>query len=193
MVFAGLIPLFLGVALVVVPLQVGSRAIAFPRAAALGFWAWLTGVVLWASAYGINGGPGGARPSGVDLWALAFILLIAGLLLASVCVITTVFTLRAPGMRLTRVPLFSWGMVVAASSGCSRLPVLAAVLLIIYVDHHNAGIFLGNNASGATFCQILWAFRQPQIYAFAAPVLGIPATSSPTRPGPRRVPPPGRA
>src|SRR6516165_7603099 len=97
-VFAGLIPLFLGVALVVVPLQIGSRAIAFPRAAALGFWTWLTGVVLIGVAYGIDGGPGGGRATGVDLWALAFIMAIAGLLLASICVITTVFTLRAPGM-----------------------------------------------------------------------------------------------
>ena len=179
-VFAGLIPLFLGVALVVVPLQVGSRAIAFPRAAALGFWAWLTGVILLGIAYGIHGGPGGSRPSGVDLWALAFIMLIAGLLLASVCVITTVFTLRAPGMRLTRVPLFSWGMVVSASIWLLSLPVLAAVLLIIYVDHHNAGIFLGNDASGATFNQVIWAFRQPQIYAFVAPVLGILGDIVPT-------------
>ncbi len=107
-------------------------------------------------------------------------MLIAGLLLASVCVITTVFTLRAPGMRLTRVPLFSWGMVVAASIWLLTLPVLAAVLLIIYVDHHNAGIFLGNDASGATFSQILWAFRQPQIYAFVAPVLGILGDIVPT-------------
>ena len=173
LVFVGLIPLLLGIALLVVPLQVGSRSIAFPRAAAAGFWAYFVSGGLLILSYFIDGGPGGNRASAVDLWALSFIMLIAAILLLSVTVVTTVFTNRAPGMTLTRVPLFSWSMVVAGVLWIMTLPVAAAMLLLVYIDHRHGRIFIGNDLNGATFTQVSWLFRQPQIYALAIPALGI--------------------
>jgi cytochrome c oxidase subunit 1 len=111
--FLFLLPLMLGLAYVVVPLQVGASTIAFPRAAAASFWAWLIAGALVVTSYLINGGPGGGRTRGVDLWIVALAAVLAALLLGAACLVTTVFGLRAPGMSLGRVPMFAWSMLVA--------------------------------------------------------------------------------
>ena len=86
----------LGLAIVVVPLQVGARAIAFPRAAAASFWAWLVGGVLLMVSYLMNGGPGGGRATGVDLWIVATAMVTLALVLGAICLATTVLALRRP-------------------------------------------------------------------------------------------------
>ncbi|WP_334144222.1 cbb3-type cytochrome c oxidase subunit I [Rhabdothermincola sp.] len=178
------IPLLVGVATVVVPLQVGASTIAFPRAAAAAFWTWLLGSVLLLIAYSVNGGVGGGRPKGVDLAYLAIGVTTAALLLASICVMTTIVALRAPGMYLDRVPMFSWGMFVAGAIWLVSLPVFLANVLLIYVDHHfgrptDFGVALNQ------WPQLSWLFEQPQVFAFAIPVLGalgdIVATSAGVR------------
>ncbi len=67
------VPLFLGIAICVVPLQVGARTLAFPRAAAASFWGWLVASGVMIAAYAMNGGPGGGDAKGVDLFLLSFI------------------------------------------------------------------------------------------------------------------------
>src|SRR4051794_29675879 len=119
MVFLFLVPLFIGIATVICPLQVGASTIAFPRAAASAFWAWLTGSIVLVTAYAVNGGVGGptlkdgSLNKGVDLAFVGLGLMIIALLLATVCILTTIVALRTPGMDFFRVPLFSWSMVVA--------------------------------------------------------------------------------
>lgn len=178
-VFLLLLPLTLGIAMVIVPLQVGSPTIAFPRAAAASFWTWLMGSGLVVLAYAINGGPGGGRSDAVDLWAGAMILLLAALVVGSITVATTVIALRAPGMGLDRVPLFSWGMLTSSTLWVLSLPVLAASLLVIYLDHRYGQVFLG--AGGvAVASRIGWVFGAPQILAFAAPALGFAVDAAAT-------------
>ena len=172
-VYLSLIPLLLGIALVVVPLQIGSRSIAFPRGAAAAYWGYLVSSVLLIVSYLVNGGPYGTNSNAVDLWLLSFILLITSLLLAAVVVVTTVFTQRAPGMIMTRIPLFSWSMVVAGLLWILTLPVLAAMLVLAYVNHHYGGTLMGTTTDGSIYNSVMWTFRQPQIYAVAIPVLGI--------------------
>lgn len=179
-VFLGLIPLLLGLALVVVPLQIGSRAVAFPRAAAAAYWLYLLGGALYVASYATNGGPGGGTSRSVDLWSASLILVVLGLLLGALVVVTTVFTCRAPGMRMTRIPLFSWSMVVAGGIWLLTLPVLVALLVLSYVDHRAGGILNGADASGSLYTNALWAIRQPQIYAFVLPALGIVGDIVPT-------------
>lgn len=174
LVFLCLLPLLLGIALVVVPLQVGARAIAFPRAASLSYWAYLLGGVLLVISYAINGGPTGPRIKGVDLWIAAMVVLILALLLATICVVTTAIALRTPGMTLDRVPLFTWGMVASGVIWLLTLPVLIAALIIGYADHHHGRLLFGSD-SFALYRQVLWSLRQPQVFAFAAPALGFAA------------------
>jgi heme/copper-type cytochrome/quinol oxidase subunit 1 len=172
LVFLFAVPLFLGLAIYLVPLQVGASTIAFPRAVALAFWTWLLGAIVLVVAYASNGGAGGGRANAVDLANVALATTVAALLLASVCVATTVITLRAPGLRLDHVPMFSWAMLVASSIWLLSLPVLIANVLLIYIDHRlgrpsDFGVGLNQ------WPQIAWVVRQPQVFAFAIPMLGV--------------------
>ena len=177
------VPLLLGLAIHVVPLQVGARTLAFPRAAAASLWTWLIASALVLTAYGINGGPGGGRDDGIDLWILAMVVVVAALLAATVCVLTTVMGLRTPGMTLDRVPMFTWSMFAAGGVWLLTLPVLIAVLLLMWVDHQYGQVLFG--LPETMYDQVAWSFGQPQLYAFAVPVLGIVSDIIPVAAGKR--------
>ncbi|HVN51825.1 MAG TPA: cbb3-type cytochrome c oxidase subunit I [Acidimicrobiales bacterium] len=172
LVFVVAVPLLVGLATCIVPLQVGANTVAFPRAAAMAFWGWLLGSGLLIAAFAIDGGPAGARAKAVDLSYVGLALLVVSLMVATVCIVTTVIALRPAGMWLDRVPMFSWSMVVAGSVWLLTFPALLANIVLVYVDHH-----YGRPSSfGISFNQwpqISWAFTQPQIYAVFIPVLGI--------------------
>jgi cytochrome c oxidase subunit 1 len=172
--FLVVLPLFLGLATAVVPLQVGTPTVAFPRAAAAAFWTWLAGSILLLVAYGIDGGPGGADPDAVALWILALGLVVAALLVGTVCVVTTIVALRTPEMTLLQVPPFSWSMVVAGVLWLLSLPPLLAGLLLAYLDLQHGQLLFG--ADGALIGEggmLNWVFAQPQVYVMAIPVLGV--------------------
>lgn len=178
-------PLVVGVAMVVVPLQVGSRAIAFPRAAASSFWGWLLGSALLIASYAINGGPGGGSATGINLWIASMGLIVASLLLAAICLATTVLALRTDGMSLERTPLFAWSVAVAAIMWLFTLPVLGGMLALMYVDHRHAGA-LTIGGAGLIYPALAWIFRNPQIYVVAIPVLGFAADVFATASGSRQ-------
>lgn len=178
------LPALLGLALVVVPLQVGASTIAFPRAAALSFWTWALGSALWIGSYLADGGPGGGDLQATDLWILSSMMVVGALLVATVCVVTTVLALRAGGMTLARVPAYSFSMVVAGSIWLITLPVLVANLVVIYLDHRYAQVLWGANEG--IYVQVRWLIEQPQVYALAIPVLGIAADQIPVFAGARQ-------
>jgi heme/copper-type cytochrome/quinol oxidase subunit 1 len=170
-VFLGVLPLLIGLATAVVPLQVGASTVAFPRASAAAYWTFLAsgGVVL--AAYALDGGPFGGDREAVALFVTAFIALLVALAVATVSVVTTVLTLRAPGMTLRRTPLFSWSVVVGGTVWLLTLPVLGAVILLVYVDLRYGQQFLGG--SEGVYDRIAWTFWQPTLYVVAVPALGI--------------------
>ncbi len=178
------LPALIGLAMTIVPLQVGASTLAFPRAAALSMWGWIMGAGLWIAGLLVGGGPGGSDLRGTDLWILATGMLIVALLLATVCVVTTVLGLRTLGMSLWRVPAFSFSMLVAGSVWLLTYPVAIANLLVIYLDHRNAQVLWGANE--AIVGQLSWVVGQPQIYAIAIPVLGIVADQIPVFAGTRQ-------
>jgi heme/copper-type cytochrome/quinol oxidase subunit 1 len=184
LVFLALLPLFLGLAIYVVPLQVGARTIAFPRAAAVAFWGYLLGGALLVGSYLINGGPGGGDEQGVDLWILAVGIVAAALLVGALCVATTVITLRTPGMYLDRVPLFSWSMLVSAVLWIGSLPVLVASLVLGYLDHKYGRVEFGGNYD--LYPWYHWTLRQPQVFLYAVPAVGIAAEVIPVMAGTRQ-------
>ncbi|CAB4611043.1 unannotated protein [freshwater metagenome] len=169
-----IVPLFLGLATYIVPLQVGASTVAFPRAAAAAMWTWLLSSGVFIVASFIDGGFGGERAKSVSLTLLALGGLIVALLLGTVCVLTTAVTLRTPGMTLDRVPMFTFSMLVGGAIWLLTLPVLLANLLLIWVDHRYGGGTVFGEAS-AQFGQVSWITHEPQIYAFLIPGLGIVA------------------
>lgn len=172
LVFGVAAPLLLGLAVAVVPLQVGARSLAFPRLAAAGFWAWFGGLVLVIVALANNGGPGGGDTDMVDLYLAAHALMVIGLAAAAVSIATTVLTTRAPGMTMRRVPFFSWSALVASIGFVLLLPVLVGVLIYLFVDHRFAGrtLFGGSRGAGAWTAFVL---TQPTTYLFVLPALGV--------------------
>lgn len=177
LVFMVLLPMLLGLAIYVVPLQIGARAITFPRATAASFWGYLVGSGMVIGSYGINGGPGGGDAVAVDLWIVSFSFLIFSLLLGTVCLVTTIVVNRTPGMTLFRVPLFTWSMLVAGVVWILTLSVLVGVLVVAYVDHRYGRTLFGNFD---IYPYVHWVLRAPQVYAFAIPALGIVAEIIPT-------------
>jgi heme/copper-type cytochrome/quinol oxidase subunit 1 len=176
--FCVAVPLLFGLATAVVPLQVGARNIAFPRAAALSFWAWLVGSGVMVGAFVANGGPSGGRSVAVDLFLASFVLVLAALVLAAVCIATTVLTLRAPGMTLYRVPFFAWSALVSASMLVLSLPVLVGNTIYLYVDHRYGSLNFGGNIGVATY--IGWALVAPQIFAYGVAAYGYVADAAGT-------------
>ena len=174
LVFLVVLPLFLGLATTIVPLQVGAPSLAFPRGAAAAFWLWFGGVVLLLVGYGINGGPvgtGDADAVALSLLGLGFVVI--GLLLATICVLTTAIALRTPHLRLSQVPPFTWSMLVAGVIWLLSYPVLLTGLLLAYLDLRYGQLLFGQKAE--LFQRLEWVFAQPQVYAMAIPVLGIAA------------------
>lgn len=171
--FLFLVPLLLGLGIYVVPLQVGSATLAFPRAAAAAYWTYLISGVTVLASFAADGGPGGTDLDAVDLFLAAMIALLLALTLAAVCVATTGLALRAPGMGLHRTPLFTWANVVAAGLWVLTLPVLAGLLLLSYVDLRYGPAFLGGAGTEQVYLRLAWAWTQPSVYVYAIPVLGI--------------------
>ncbi len=167
-----MLPLVVGVALAVVPLQVGARAIAFPRLAALGFWAWLVGAALTVASLVGNGGPSGGNARFVDLFTLAAALCMAGLLASTLSLVATVLTTRVPGMNMRRVPLFSWSVLVMGLGLVVVLPIVIGLLLVVYVAHKYPSLseLSGNRALPQW---VGFGFTQPTTILFAIPVLGL--------------------
>jgi heme/copper-type cytochrome/quinol oxidase subunit 1 len=179
--FLFLLPFTIGVATLVVPLQVGAATIAFPRAAAAAAWTYVLGGGLVVAAYAIDGGALGDDTDGVRLFTLAFLLVLVALVVAWICIATTVIALRPTGMLLRRVPLFAWSTVVAATVWVTTLSVLAGVVTIGYIDLRYGGAtgFITGGGAATLYARIAWVFGQPAVYAFAIPALGFIASVVP--------------
>ena len=189
-IFLVALPLFIGIATAIVPLQVGSPSIAFPRLASASFWAWFVGAIVHIiSVFGADGGLGPANATRTEgtlmtLTSLGFIII--ALLAASMCIATTIIALRPAGMNLQRVPVFSWSMLVATSVWMLSLPILIANLIFAYTDlQGREPIAFGNRDE--LWTNLEWAWAQPQIYAYAIPVLGVVAEIIPTLTKQRQV------
>lgn len=169
--FGVVVPLGLGVAIAVVPLQLGARALAFPRLAATGFWAWLMGTGLAIGSIVANGGPGGGDEDMVQLFLVSMALAVVGLTAAAGSVAVSVLTTRAPGMNMRRVPLFSWSALVYALGLVLALPVLAGVLVLLYLDHQYGRTTFGGNVGIGEWIRV--SASQPATVLYAVPAFGL--------------------
>ena len=164
-------PLLLGLALAVVPSQVGAGNVAFPRAALASFWTWLIGAVIvvasvlagggWGALDGVTGNESDAMgPSRCSEPAMV----IVALLLGAIVVATTVISLRQTGMSLLDVPPFSWSMLVSAAVWLFSLPIAIANIVVIYADlRGRPAIAFGRAESPDIWLQLDWLVEQPAV------------------------------
>ncbi len=171
--FVVLVPLLLGIAIAVVPLQLGARSLTFPRLAAAGFWTWCFGAVLVVLSIAANGGPGGGNSKFVGLFLVSHIVVLLGLAAAAGSLATTVLTTRAPGMNMRRVPPFSWSALVGALGLLLVLPAMIGALIFTYVDYRYGRVGFGGNQ--AINGWIGFGFSQPATFVYAVPVFGFAA------------------
>lgn len=170
LLFLGVMPLLLGVAVAVVPLQLGSPAIAFPRAAALSFWTWLVSSGIFLTSLAIDGGVLGSDETAARLGNLSLGAVAVSLGLGSVCVATTVMAHRPLGMRLAWVPGLSWASLVASALWLVTLGSAVAHVVLGQVGRMAPAALATNFTEG-----LGWLFRGPTVFVFAIPVLGIAA------------------
>lgn len=189
-----LAPLMLGLAVAVVPLQLGARSLAFPRLAAAGFWGWLFGMVLVIVSIVANGGPGGGATEFVALFISSFAVMLTGLTSIAISLATTVLTTRAPGMNMRRVPLFSWSVLVSALGLILMLPVAIGTTIYVYVSYRYNGGAFGGNVGLLGFAPATesanwlgFSLTQPSTYVYALPAIGFLAETVPVTAG-RRMP-----
>lgn len=160
------VPFFLGLATYLVPLQVGSPEIAFPRGSATAYWGYLVGAGLLAASYAADGGITGTTSTSVDLYLLSILLVTASLTLGAISVVTTVLTMRAPGMTLLRTPLFSWSVAVGAGLLLLQLPLLGGRVIEVFIDVHYGG-------AAGSYEGIRWAWGLPAVYGLVVMAGGV--------------------
>ncbi|MFV2039463.1 MAG: cbb3-type cytochrome c oxidase subunit I, partial [Acidimicrobiales bacterium] len=154
----------------------------FPRAAAAAFWTWLVGMGIHVATVFVDGGLGyplnpvaaaqGTDPEAIELSLLSMGMVALAVMLASICIMTTIIAQRPQGMSLYEVPLFSWSMLVAGSIWLLALPVWVANLAIAWVDFGGDDSQRYGNVANI-WDQVAWLWSQPMVFAFAIPVLGI--------------------
>ena len=136
-----------------------------PRVTAAGLWAWLGGTVLLVIALANNGGPLGGDSKMVELYLGGNVVALVGLTAVATTVATSVLTTRAPGMRLHRVPLFSWAALVGSIALVLVLPVAVGSNIVQFVDYRYGDAAFGGSSG-------IWPWTS---YLYTGPVLGIAA------------------
>jgi cytochrome c oxidase subunit 1 len=181
-------PMVFAFANLVLPLQIGSPDVSFPRLNALSYWLFLFGGLTATSGFIL---PGGAADFGWyayaplnqwehspgyggDMWAIGLVIGGLGTILGAVNMTTTVLTLRAPGMTMFRMPIFTWNILVTSLMVLMVFPPLAATLLALEADRR-LGAHVFDSATGGPLLwqHLFWFFGHPEVYIVALPFFGI--------------------
>ncbi|KJR09745.1 MULTISPECIES: cytochrome c oxidase subunit I [Gordonia] len=181
-------PIVIGFANFVLPLQIGSPDVAFPRLNALGYWLFLFGNLVALGGFLTPGGAADfgwtaytpltdavhAPGVGADLWIMGLGVAGLGTILGAVNMITTVVCLRAPGMTMFRMPIFTWNILVTSVLILLIFPLLTAALMGLEVDRQ-FGAHLYDPANGGVILwqHLFWFFGHPEVYIIALPFFGI--------------------
>lgn len=167
-----------------VPLMIGAKRMAFPRIEALTFWLLMAaGVVLMTTIFfgGFPTGWTGYSPlneqasSGMDSYVVFFALVGLSMSLLGLNMIATIFSMRAPGMTWTRLPMFVWGVFATAILMLLAAPVLIAVLSMVALDRTAQTSFFLASSGGSPYLfeNLFWFFGHPEVYILAIPGFGI--------------------
>jgi cytochrome c oxidase subunit 1 len=181
-------PILFGFANYIVPLQVGAPDVAFPRLNALAYWLYLFGGIMVTAGFLTPGGAAdfgwtGYTPLssiqyspgiGANLWIVGLVVSGFGTILGAVNMITTILTLRAPGMTMFRMPIFTWNIFVTALMVLMVFPILAAALLVLLADRNlGAQVYAVQTGGPLLWQHLFWFFGHPEVYIVALPFFGI--------------------
>ena len=181
-------PLFAGFANAIMPLQIGAADVAFPRMNMLSYWLFLFGGTMAFAGFLTPGGAASfgwtayaplsstqySPGVGADLWIVGLALGGIGTILGGVNFITTIITMRAPGMTMFRMSIFTWNVLLTSILVLIAFPPLAAAFLGLEADRlFGSHIFDPANGGAVLWQHLFWFFGHPEVYILALPFFGI--------------------
>jgi cytochrome c oxidase subunit 1 len=186
MIFLFVVPVMAAFGNYLVPLQIGARDMAFPRLNAASLWLLLFGGIVMYSSFLWGGGAADAgwtaypplsilSPGhGLDLWIVGIHILGISSLIGAINFICTIHNMRAPGMRLSRMPLFTWAIDVYSVMIVIAGPVLAGALTMLLMDRNYGTSFYQPATHGPVLYQhLFWFYSHPVVYVMALPGFGM--------------------
>jgi cytochrome c oxidase subunit I len=188
MVFLFVMPMAAAFANYMVPLQIGARDVAFPRINAFGFWTFLFGGLFlntsWILGGAADGGwfmyaPNSSVPfsptNGIDFWVLGLQITGIASLTGAVNLIVTILNMRAPGMSLMRMPIFTWMILVVQFLLLFAMPVITVALFLLMFQRQFDATFFSVEAGADPLLwqHLFWIFGHPEVYILVLPAFGI--------------------
>src|SRR5438270_3080948 len=195
MIFLVVMPLSAAFFNFLIPLQIGARDVAFPRLNAFSYWVYLFGSLFMNSSWLIGAAPNGGwfgyaplttlpyNPGlNIDFWMLGLQILGVSSLAAAFNFATTIINMRAPGMNLMRMPMFTWMAFVVQFLLILAFPVITIALVFLQFDR-----FFGTNfytmtagADPLLWQHLFWIFGHPEVYILILPAFGLVSEILPT-------------
>ena len=189
MVFFVAMAFIFGLINYIVPLQIGARDLASPFLNTLGFWLFIGGIVMvnmffvfgghyaatgWLAVAPLSGkefSPG----VGVDYWIWSLMISGIGTTLGAINFIMTILKMRAPGMKLLKMPLFTWGSLCSMIMAVTVFPLLTATLFLVYFDRVLGTHFFTTLGGGdpMMYTNLIWMWGHPEVYVLILPAFGV--------------------
>jgi cytochrome c oxidase subunit 1 len=195
MVFLAVMPLSAAFFNYIIPLQIGARDVAFPRLNAFSYWVFLLGGLFLNASFLVGAAPNGGwfgyanltsaqySPGlNIDFWVLGLQILGVASIAAAINFIITIVNLRAPGMRLMRMPVFTWMALVTQFIILTAFPVITVALVFLMFDRYFGTNFYAVAAGGDVILwqHLFWLFGHPEVYILILPAMGIISEVVPT-------------
>ncbi|MET0256335.1 MAG: cytochrome o ubiquinol oxidase subunit I [Luteibacter sp.] len=188
MIFFVAMPLVTGLMNYVVPLQIGARDVAFPFLNNFSFWMTVSGALLvmaslfvgefartgWL-AYPPLSGLAASPDVGVDYYIWSLQVAGVGTTLSGINLIATIVKMRAPGMSMMKMPVFTWTSLCTNVLIVAAFPVLTAVLVLLSLDRYVGTNFFTNDFGGNAmmYVNLIWIWGHPEVYILVLPVFGV--------------------
>ena len=195
MIFLAIMPLGAAFFNYLIPLQIGARDVAFPRLNAFSYWTFLSGALVLKLSWFLGGAPNagwfGYAPitgqaynpgHGIDFWVMSLQVLGIASLAAALNFIVTIVNMRAPGMSLMRMPLFTWMTLITSILLVLAFPVITVALIELMMDRmFGMNFFVPTAGANPLLWQhLFWVFGHPEVYILILPAMGIISEVVPT-------------
>lgn len=180
-------PFLIGLMNVAVPLQIGARDVAFPYLNNLSFWAFMIGAMIFNISFVFGGSPDagwtnyaplaveGSSGPGINYYLMGLQISGIGTLLTGINFVVTIIKMRAPGMTLLRMPMFTWTTLITAFIIVFAFPILTVTLALMTFDRLFGSHFFTLAAGGNSmlWANLFWLWGHPEVYIVVLPAFGI--------------------
>ncbi|MEE8134535.1 MAG: cytochrome c oxidase subunit I [Gemmatimonadales bacterium] len=195
MVFLAIMPMSAAFFNYIVPLQIGARDVAFPRLNAFSFWVFLAGGLFMNASFLVGAAPNAGwfgyanltstqfSPGlNIDFWVLGLLTLGIASIAAGINFLVTIVNLRAPGMRMMRMPVFTWMTLITQFIVVTAFPVITVALVFLMFDRTFGTTFYVVAAGGDVLLwqHLFWLFGHPEVYILILPAMGMVSEVIPT-------------